>query len=524
MIALILARKNIYYVGLMWGGCGIVMSGLLAGTLQQAGKTLGLENIIDASYHYHISAVIAALVAILALFFFGIRKQRSRHHESLTDLFGALLFFDFIALLLGAGASFGVGWFKEVFDATQGRFMDANDIHADVSGIMQQTIFSLTLLLPPHVFFWMFGEFLRRTLVGLATPTAARKFLDKARETEARLAESRLQITAQYKSASRLEQEIACLEQEWAILGEAAQNSPAGLSVKKAVQEKQDRLQASLAKIMLLEKENQNLRNSLNLLQKSAGTGSQLLRLEISGLISRSLNNAGIVAQTQTLLDKMAKSSANVLGAELVKTNFPQATTPVSANDGQAELAALRDTLKIREEQAGEMEREIASLRTLAADYQAQIADLSPQRVAKIEETVQILKRKVLLVDDDRSLIRMMTAALNETGLIEATPSLSAIEAIEMLRQAGRRPDLIILDIKMPNFSGPEFFASLQKSKKFAQVPIIFCSGCPPETVPELANLDYAAYIRKPFSLSNFQKTVFEHLGLSVPASASTVG
>lgn len=80
---------------------------------------------------------------------------------------------------------------------------------------------------------------------------------------------------------------------------------------------------------------------------------------------------------------------------------------------------------------------------------------------------------RILVVDDNRSLVRVMAGVLQKSGFHVFT----AFDGEDGLRVAGlERPDLIILDIVMPKLDGYEVCRRLQSDPATAAIPILMLS------------------------------------------------
>jgi len=103
--------------------------------------------------------------------------------------------------------------------------------------------------------------------------------------------------------------------------------------------------------------------------------------------------------------------------------------------------------------------------------------------------------QRVLVVDDETSIRRYLRAALSAQGftIYEATNGQEAIDAV-----IANRPDIIILDLGLPDFDGIEVTRRL---REWSQTPIIILSVRESES-DKIAALDAGAddYLTKPFS------------------------
>ncbi len=104
----------------------------------------------------------------------------------------------------------------------------------------------------------------------------------------------------------------------------------------------------------------------------------------------------------------------------------------------------------------------------------------------------------ILIVDDNLANIEVARTLLYDAGY-EVITAISAIEAIEILKYD--RPDLILLDIMMPEMSGFELCKIIKDDKELKDIPIIFLTALTQsEDLVKGFNLGGSDYITKPFS------------------------
>ncbi|MGC9318191.1 MAG: response regulator transcription factor [Armatimonadota bacterium] len=107
----------------------------------------------------------------------------------------------------------------------------------------------------------------------------------------------------------------------------------------------------------------------------------------------------------------------------------------------------------------------------------------------------------VLVIDDDPQIASMMKMILGREGhQVEA--ALTGEQALRLA--AERRPDVILLDLHMPDIPGPEIIARLRDELGLDQVPIIVATG--DTEAPELPEA-FATMI-KPFHLESLLETI----------------
>jgi|TARA_B100000315_G_C14295662_1_gene459411 CheY-like chemotaxis protein len=83
-------------------------------------------------------------------------------------------------------------------------------------------------------------------------------------------------------------------------------------------------------------------------------------------------------------------------------------------------------------------------------------------------------KKKILLVDDEKEVITFLSNTLERHGYEIVTASCGS-EAIEVAKEA--RPDLIILDIIMPDIYGADVAKTLGQDLLTRDIPIVFLTG-----------------------------------------------
>lgn len=103
--------------------------------------------------------------------------------------------------------------------------------------------------------------------------------------------------------------------------------------------------------------------------------------------------------------------------------------------------------------------------------------------------------KKLLLVDDEPELLKMVTAILKDDGFKNIVTASSVRKGVAVTEK--EKPDLAILDIMLPDGDG---FSLMQQLRLFTDVPVIFLTA-KDEASDKLAGLGLGAddYIAKPF-------------------------
>ena len=104
--------------------------------------------------------------------------------------------------------------------------------------------------------------------------------------------------------------------------------------------------------------------------------------------------------------------------------------------------------------------------------------------------------KRILIVDDEPDIAGITGLRLRESGfrVINATNGLQALEAIFK-----EKPDLILLDLGLPDIGGAEVCLRIRQNEQFQNTPvIIFSAKQPGEMTEEERSLPVSGFIRKP--------------------------
>jgi CheY-like chemotaxis protein len=107
------------------------------------------------------------------------------------------------------------------------------------------------------------------------------------------------------------------------------------------------------------------------------------------------------------------------------------------------------------------------------------------------------MSKKILVVDDDQSFLEELTEFLCLSGY-DAMAITSAFEALKIMAEV--KPDLVLLDLKMPAKSGFQLASEIRSLPGFSKIPIFAMSAfAQDETLPFLSVFGINNYIKKPF-------------------------
>lgn len=118
----------------------------------------------------------------------------------------------------------------------------------------------------------------------------------------------------------------------------------------------------------------------------------------------------------------------------------------------------------------------------------------------------------ILVVEDDPELGGLIKLLLEETGEFRVITSREGGEALKKLEK-GPTPDLILLDVLMPDMDGWQTLNLIRQKHKLANIPVAIFTSLPPAQLLTRDDLDnIVEYIEKPVNLENLVKRVKEIL------------
>lgn len=113
---------------------------------------------------------------------------------------------------------------------------------------------------------------------------------------------------------------------------------------------------------------------------------------------------------------------------------------------------------------------------------------------------------KILIVDDDSEITDLLYRFLFNMGYRDIEIAVSGIEAIKKVSE--KAPDLVILDLKLPDINGDVVFHIVQEIDR--DVPVIVITGSPDSDIAFRMSVEGVAdIISKPFDLRYLEVTVF---------------
>lgn len=127
-------------------------------------------------------------------------------------------------------------------------------------------------------------------------------------------------------------------------------------------------------------------------------------------------------------------------------------------------------------------------------------------------------KRKVLIVDDDEELVELIREVLEKDGRFEIRSANNGFDAGMLVKEY--RPDIIVLDIMLPDINGKEVCQRVRSDKTMDAVKIICISGMVEEDkVADLKTAGADDFLHKPFEIEKLVERMCRLLEIEAPTS-----
>jgi twitching motility two-component system response regulator PilG len=138
------------------------------------------------------------------------------------------------------------------------------------------------------------------------------------------------------------------------------------------------------------------------------------------------------------------------------------------------------------------------------------VTQISPSGLKPTPETATKPRYTVACIDDSPTILQAISTFLDDTNFLV----LMINDPVKALMQVARsKPDVILLDVGMPNLDGYELCSLLRRHPYFKNTPIIMVTGHTGFIDRARAKLVGASgYLTKPFTQSELLKTMFKYL------------
>jgi len=129
-------------------------------------------------------------------------------------------------------------------------------------------------------------------------------------------------------------------------------------------------------------------------------------------------------------------------------------------------------------------------------------------------------EKRVLIVDDEADAIEFVTAVLEDIGGIAIESAGDGHAGVAKAKEV--LPDLIIMDVEMPEWSGFHAFLDIRQNESTSHIPIVMLTGISEKVGIKFSGADMEeymgeepeAFLEKPVEPAELEKTVRDLLGL----------
>ena len=124
------------------------------------------------------------------------------------------------------------------------------------------------------------------------------------------------------------------------------------------------------------------------------------------------------------------------------------------------------------------------------------------------------MRKKIMVVDDEPDILFTVGQVLETSGY-EVIKVKNGKECIDKLNELQDVPDLVLLDIMMPEISGWDVAAKIKENPAWKEIPIVFLTAKGDIMSIGMGNLTAEDYIVKPFDIKDLKERVNKILNKS---------
>jgi len=112
------------------------------------------------------------------------------------------------------------------------------------------------------------------------------------------------------------------------------------------------------------------------------------------------------------------------------------------------------------------------------------------------------MNKKIMVVDDEPDILTTVGQMLEMSGY-EVIRAIDGEECFKKLNESSNNPDLILLDIMMPDISGWDVAAKIKENPRWSSIPIVFLTAKGDTSSIGLGGMAAEDYIVKPFDIKD---------------------
>lgn len=121
------------------------------------------------------------------------------------------------------------------------------------------------------------------------------------------------------------------------------------------------------------------------------------------------------------------------------------------------------------------------------------------------------MNKKIMVVDDDISLTNTIKYVLETSKEYDIITANSGFECLQKLKN-NETPDLILLDIMMPEMNGWQLFEKIKENDNWKNIPIIILTARTDDLAKNAGNFLVEDYIEKPYTEEILKERIYRVL------------
>lgn len=138
-----------------------------------------------------------------------------------------------------------------------------------------------------------------------------------------------------------------------------------------------------------------------------------------------------------------------------------------------------------------------------------------PSSFIRVQQTADERVRRVLLIEDNIANYKLVEAVLEEASCIELIGAMQGSIGLDLARR--QQPDLILLDLHLPDISGREVLLKLREEDRTREIPVVIVSAdATLQQIDDLMAAGAHSYLTKPIDIRQLLKVVSETLGVKL--------
>lgn len=120
--------------------------------------------------------------------------------------------------------------------------------------------------------------------------------------------------------------------------------------------------------------------------------------------------------------------------------------------------------------------------------------------------------KKLLVIDDSEVNLYLVQSVFEDDPNIEVILESNSSQAMKTIRE--KKPDMVLLDLMMPNIDGFELLHEMRSVDEFKNLPVVVISAkTDDDSINQVKSYGVNEYIKKPVDLTEIEETIRKTLG-----------